>query len=549
MNWRDCFPLDTAPRETQVRAIETALEAFAAGKNNVCCDAPTGAGKSAIGVTISRYLAGQVRSHASEDEFHVGSYFLTTQKVLQQQYIHDFEPPERGGMLELKSSTNYRCGYDTRQSCGESKRALMALGKSAEGTDWKKHCSQGCVYSAAKRDFIQGHLGITNYSYFLAETTYAGKLEPRQLLVCDEAHNIESELCRFIEIEITDRFCKKHLGMSMVKGEDPERLYRWMRETYKPALAQMFEQVKASLSMFIDNKGVGGPEMFQTLVKQNDLFDKHICKVNRFLERFKPEGWIINRDARNDHRGDRNTLQFKPIDAAAWAEPYLLRFGEKRLMMSATILNKDAFCRSLGLDAAATEYVALPSTFPAANRPIHYMPVGKMSMRDMDATLPKLVQAIKALLEAHHDQKGIIHTSNFRVANHLRDALRDPRLLVHGSEDRDEVLRHHHDSPEPTVLVSPSMMEGVDLHGDLARFAIIAKLPYPSLGDKAIKKRCERDPWYYDYLTVRSFVQALGRGVRTDTDTCTSYVLDGCFSFFLKKNKATIPTYVQEALG
>lgn len=547
-NWRDYFPLDSAPRDGQVKAIETILEAFAKGKNTVCVDAPTGVGKSAIGVTVARYLNSQVRSHSSEDGFNPGAYFLTTQKILQQQYLRDFEEDKRGGMLELKSSTNYQCGYDARQSCGESKRALVALGKSADGTNWKKHCTNMCSYNAAKRAFIQGHLGITNYSYFMAETTYAAKLEPRELIVGDEAHNIESEVCKFVEVEVTDRFCKKHLGMTIAKSDDPEFLYRWIKETYQPALGQMFAQVKASLALFADNKGVGGEEMFQSLVKQNDLFDKHICKVNRFIDRFVPAEWIINREAKKDHRGDRVTLQFKPIDASVWAEPYLLKFGEKRLLMSATILDKGSFCRSLGLDVDKTEYVALPSTFPVENRAIHYMPVGKMSMRDVDDTLPRLVEAVKALLEAHHDQKGIIHTTNFRVAHHLRDSLRNPRLLVHGSEDRDEVLRRHHDSPEPTVLVSPSMTEGCDLKDDLARFTIIAKLPYPNLGDRALKKRCDRDPWYYDYLTVRSFVQALGRGVRHEKDTCSIYVLDGCFSAFLRKNKRILPQYILDAM-
>ncbi len=547
-DWRCYFPLDSAPREGQIIAINKILESFSAGKNVFLLDAPTGGGKSAIAVTVARYLSSQIRSQTSEDEFELGAYVLSTQKILQKQYIRDFEDEKRGGMLELMSATNYECGYDVRQSCGESKRALKALGKSADGTNWKKHCTNQCSYGMAKKAFLEGKLGITNYSYFLAETSYSGKLEPRELLVLDECHNAEKEICSFVEVEITDRFCKKHLGMSMARGEDPDRLYKWVKETYRPALAQMFDQVKRSLGLFADSKGVGGDEMFQTLVKQNDLFDKHICKVNRFIDRFKPEEWIINKEVKKDHRGDRATLQFKPIDASVWAEPYLLRFGEKRLMMSATILDKTSFCRSLGLDEGKTEYLALPSTFPVENRPIHYMPVGKMSMRDLDDTLPKLVQAVKALLEAHKDEKGIIHTTNFRVAHHLRDALRDPRLLVHGSEDRDEVLRRHHDSPEPTVLVSPSMTEGISLDDDLSRFQIIAKLPYPSLGDKAIKKRCDRDPNYYDYLTVKSFVQAIGRSVRHDKDHASTYVLDECFSYFSRKNKKTIPQYILDAM-
>lgn len=549
-DWIRLFPLDK-PRVGQIDVINQTLNAFVNNDiQNMVLDLPTGQGKSAIAVTIARYISEQNKFKFGDDQSEIGAYVLTTQKILQQQYIRDFEIESRGGMLELKSSTNYACGYDARQSCGESKRALLALGKNANGTNWKKHCSNHCVYNEAKSKFIQGTLGITNYSFFLAETNYVGKLKPRQLLVLDECHTVEQEVSKFVELEITDRFCKKYLNINLSSYDDPEKLFHWMSSKYKPALLSMIEQVKNSLIMLQDKEDVlgGNDEFFKSVVKQNDVLDKHICKVNRFLERFDPDLWIVNREKRNDHRGQRVSLQFKPIDAVTWTEPYLLSYGDKRLLMSATVLDKSSFCEALGLNQAKTDYIALPSTFPVKNRPIHYLPVGKMSTAEIDTTLPKMVEAIKVILEAHKNEKGIIHTTNFRVARYIRDMLNDSRLLLHNDTDRDKVLKHHCDSNEPTVLVSPSMTEGVSLDYDLARFAIIAKLPYPNLGDKALRKRIARDSWYYDYLTMRSFVQAIGRGVRSDTDTCVTYVLDQCFEAFKLKNTKIMPNYVFEAL-
>jgi Rad3-related DNA helicase len=364
----------------------------------------------------------------------------------------------------------------------------------------------------------------------------------------DECHNVESEITKFIEVEITDRFCKKHLGINLSSYDEPEKLFKWVQDKYKPALNRMIEQVKQSLSMYNDGNTIAHDDIFKNIVKQNDMLDKHICKINRFLERFDPNSWIVNRDKRQDHRGTRVSLQFKPIDAVSWSEPYLFKFGEKRLLMSATILDKKAFCRSVGLDESKTGYITLPSTFPVENRPIHYMPVGKMSMKEMDSTLPKLAAAVREILKGHSNEKGIIHCTNFRVANYLRDVLNDPRILTHTSENRDATLKQHQDSKQPTVLCSPSMMEGVDLIDDLSRFQIIAKLPYPSLNDRALKKRIARDPWYYDYLTVRSFVQSLGRSVRHEKDHCVTYVLDECFTAFRGKCRETIPSYIKEAI-
>lgn len=173
-NWREFFPSNLSPRAGQVKVIETALEGFENGKNTFLLEAPTGQGKSVIAMTIARYLASQTRSCESENAFHNGAYILTTQKILQEQYLRDFSKQEAGGLLELKSSTNYTCGYDPRQSCGESKRALTALGKSVNGTPWKDHCTRQCSYNQAKKSFIEGLFGTTNYSFFFGGDNLCG---------------------------------------------------------------------------------------------------------------------------------------------------------------------------------------------------------------------------------------------------------------------------------------------------------------------------------------------------------------------------------------
>ena len=73
--------------------------------------------------------------------------------------------------------------------------------------------------------------------------------------------------------------------------------------------------------------------------------------------------------------------------------------------------------------------------------------------------------------------------------NEVKKNIRSSRLLIHSSENRDKVLDKHQRDRRPTVLLSPSMAEGVDLSNDLSRFQIVCKVPYPYLGDKLIRKR------------------------------------------------------------
>ena len=83
------FPHDEI-REPQVTAIDAALSAYKSGKRFVIIEAGTGVGKSAIGLTIARELNDE---YIYSEDYAQGSWFVTTQKILQDQYITDYGPP------------------------------------------------------------------------------------------------------------------------------------------------------------------------------------------------------------------------------------------------------------------------------------------------------------------------------------------------------------------------------------------------------------------------------------------------------------------------
>ena len=77
------FPYN-AIRPQQKDAIEFALDnCINDGKRFIIIEAGTGVGKSAIGLTVARYLSENKENGAGA--FEPGSYFLTTQKILQEQ--------------------------------------------------------------------------------------------------------------------------------------------------------------------------------------------------------------------------------------------------------------------------------------------------------------------------------------------------------------------------------------------------------------------------------------------------------------------------------
>jgi hypothetical protein len=209
--------------------------------------------------------------------------------------------------------------------------------------------------------------------------------------------------------------------------------------------------------------------------------------------------------------------------------------------MSATILNRDAFCQSLGIKPEDSAFINLPSPFPVENRPIFFFPVGSMTQNGIDNSLPKLVEAIKSIMTEHKNEKGIIHTHSYKIASYIKKHIKSNRLLVHDANNRDETLEKHMKSKEPTILLSPSMSEGVDLKQDMSRFQVVCKVPYPYLGDKLVSKRMHKWNWWYPLQTAKTIVQAVGRSIRSADDHAVTYILDSNWESFYKKSRDMFP--------
>lgn len=405
------FPFDE-PRPEQKAAIRAVLNTFMnTTKRFFVLEAGTGVGKSAVAITVARVLdqlaqsglhfpAWDIERQEAED-IERGVYIITTQKTLQEQYVSDYGG-EKGCLKSIKSSSNYTCEYYTGQTCGESRRMLKTADKAS---DFYKACKWNCCYMRAKKAFMESTEGVTNFPYFLAETYYSGQLKPRELLVIDEAHNVEDQLSKFIEVTISERFARSVLKILVPKMTTAKQVVRWIMNEYRPKLRylmshheRMFAKYRGLKVMLDELKGYA---------KTYELMDKHMCKINRFLDIYDEENWVFNLIP-SEGKSLRK-FEFKPVDVSDYAPKILFSSGRRVLMMSATILNREAFCESLGIKEDEVEFVSIPSPFPPENRPVFYVPVGKMAKGNIDKTLPVLAATVKELLDQHAGEKGIIH--------------------------------------------------------------------------------------------------------------------------------------------
>lgn len=116
--------------------------------------------------------------------------------------------------------------------------------------------------------------------------------------------------------------------------------------------------------------------------------------------------------------------------------------------------------------------------------------------------------------------------------------------------DRARALSEY-ERAESGILVACSADRGVDLPDDKCRLIIIAKVPYPYLGDRMVSMRMhmpDGNTWY-TVETVRSVVQMAGRGVRHERDYCRTVILDSQFQSGLwSRGQVLFPRWFREAV-
>ena len=538
-NLRDHFPF-TDVRPSQDVCLTKIEESYTNEKKFTICEAPTGTGKSGFGIAAASWA--KTKPCFGGDKHRVGGYILSPQKTLTAQYMNDFAEM---GLVELKGKANYFCSeHDTDCDTG------ALLNKSSNQGDDRTVC-EDCPYKYAKRTMLGSGVGTMNFAYFLNETQYAGQLGTREILVLDEGHNVEQQVLGFTDTVIT-RKRNDEIGagpMPFIKPGENAKTYEWLVGTFRPALTAHMQKLEDLLE---EAKMSGNRDEAVKYAKKLDSYDKYTCRLNRFINSEDPGNWLCwtNTDKMSKESGN---LTIKPLTATLFANEVLFSKANKILMMSATILDFNTVMRNLGIAKEDTTIVKLGSEFPLENRPIFFWPCGSMSAKFIDETMPHMADGVQQLMVKYALKKGIVHTHSYKITKYLVEYLRSrgfgPRIITHDSEpgSREAAVARHLESPEPTVLFSPSMTEGLDLKEDLSRFQIICKVPYPFL-DPYVKARLQRDEAWYNWCTALTLVQATGRSVRSKTDKAHTYILDSAFEYFLTKNQSVLPTWWTDSI-
>lgn len=232
----------------------------------------------------------------------------------------------------------------------------------------------------------------------------------------------------------------------------------------------------------------------------------------------------------------------------------LLDVTPKHVMLSATVGDKDNFDDNIGvkyLKNKESEMVWLNSTFDFSKSPIYFLNRHKMSFREKDESLRNLKPIIYKTCEQMKGLKGMIQTGNYSIAKDIIDNapehIKHRFLYYNGSKEKSEVIITHQMS-EDTILIGPTLNEGIDLPGDLCRFIIILKMPYPNLKDRLVDAKIKLFPYWYNATTSNAIIQGIGRGNRSEDDWCKTYILDACFMKLYTDTQSQYPDYIRNRI-
>jgi Rad3-related DNA helicase len=540
-------------RPSQGEVLEQVDQALASGNRFIILEAPVGFGKSAIAAALCR---------------HVGSaYLLTSTKQLQDQYSADFGFPVTIG------KSNFTCLVPTPTG------RFLPCSKGRCEADWslsdcphflsleeyrdheKGRCTKDskcrrlegnrlCPYYEQKWEAFVSGVMVANYPFFLSELGYTDDVERRRLLVCDEAHDLERQMVGFASFTLR-RSQVEAYGLGGGRGGESRAFISDMG----------LEDASAWEGPLLEAKRAYR-EFEQAYLEEESMQDRVAsCRAAResldaFLDdlRERPSNWIVSSvrsTATVEGESAVDEVAFQPLEVSAYTSG-LFGSADTVLLMSATVFSKETFCRTLGIPPEEAAFIRVRgSSFPVENRRIYALDTARLSKATMEASMEPLARAVDEIMTRHAGERGVVHTTSYQqaryIVEHVSEANRARLASTEGASSRSGLLRAH-GSSQGSVLISPSLYQGVDLKDELSRFQVLVKVPFPDLSERRTRIKLGTDPGWYDWQTALRLVQTYGRSVRGETDHAVTYVLDSNFRPFVGRYRDLFPEYFLEAV-
>ncbi len=399
---------------------------------------------------------------------------------------------------------------------------------------------RNCEYQYRKHLFkTQPLVGSTLDFFLYNKRKKISEDMPGDMVIIDESASLEDKLLNQFGIKLPEQVDIDNLIPS---------LHNWMIELQEEQLT--YEEHLDSIGHLINGSNSKILREITDLTKSlNRVERKQRTCSNVISMAGNPDDYLIDNDRK-----------FKLI-RGRWPFNSLLKNIEYVIMSSGT--------PTTALLTNKFDRVEAPHPIPKDRRLVYYSPVGKMSRTNQDKTIPLVA---KKIIDIHSEypKKTIVHAHSYELARKIRDGivkinpsfskivlLQEKKDAVTNGDfygNRDVSLQKFLTYKGQMIWISVGFDEGLNLLGEEYQRNIIAKVPYPSLGDPWVVKRNTVDEndyglnKWYRMMTAVLIQQAAGRCTRKRTDYSKTSILDSNFGFFYSQNKIFFEKWFRDAL-
>ena len=540
-------------RPGQLEAVASIVCNVMGNVKHTLLEAPTGSGKSMIGI---------LAAYALYKLFGKKSYILVSDLSLYNQYENDLMQLDAGAFGQarmeqlfgcIKGKDNYIC-WKNGCNVNQASCSLQGISYSGMAKSYKFSCMHNCKYVQDYIKAANAPITLMTYQMYFIQRNYVEEMcfncnfPMRDLVICDECHKL-GDICQAHFAPVIsiarpawmDTLCK-YTGMapneqyraaivrrmSMSSGDELlECIQSYERHVMKYVAAN--EDIRKRLS-----KRAHLSKYERNALAAGNIARQAHCKLDDMLKFIKEVGtseYVVKTASQ-----DNITLNFLLDDIML--KRYFHEKSRCEMLMSATIGDFKQYAKLVGLDAKSCRAISLPSTFDFSKSPVMYSTSNKMSYQSKDTSIINIAKQVASICKENNAFRGIIQTGSYAnskmLLSNLPDEVAKRCMLYNGTAEKkqmlDEFLDRAKSPSDNSILVGPTLIEGLNFPDDACRFQICIKVPYACLGSEYVREKMKHVAGWYEYDVLNKLCQGIGRGVRHEHDWCKTYILDGCIN-------------------
>lgn len=428
-----------------------------------------------------------------------------------------------------------------------------------------------CYYYKMREEVKNAQVVVVNHDLLLLDALSGRRLlPPKDVVVVDEAHNLEDVATNVFTTEVTRSRVTSLLALKelkkIVKDDTRDVVNRllqvlWERMEQKfigaksdtvPLTARVEEglHLASSLDKVVKDLEKGKPMNLSE--KEEDLYEKMVKRAENLASdirrAFSVESsnhvYYLKREQR--HNAECISAMMVPLDVSPFLNDHFFKKRETVVVTSATIAAPDFeyFRSRVGMTDERTIERRLPLVFDYRQNALLYIPrdIGAPAYgvgaevqhyeRIIAERMLQLVKLSRGRAFLLFSSKRMLNSVYDRIASHL-----EYPLLKQGNMSTAEMTRQFRDAGNAVLFGLRSFWEGVDVAGDALSLVVIDKLPFTPPDDPVHKARRDlaekkygKGQGYGLYEVPQVIIklkQGVGRLIRRDTDRGVMAILDG----------------------